>query len=76
MILAPTAFKVLEFIVLLKHKGEPILRMNFTKNKAIQNGYSRPKNALIDDMAPNALKARQFIVLLKTIEGHPFLDFF
>ena len=27
-------------------------------------------------MAPNALKARQFIVLLKTTEGDPFLDFF
>ena len=27
-------------------------------------------------MAPNALKARQFIVSLKTIEGDPFLDFF
>ena len=38
MILALAAFKVLEFIVLLKQKGEPILRMNFTKNKAIQNG--------------------------------------
>ena len=36
--MAPNAFKVLEFIVLLKHKGDAILRINYAKYKATQNG--------------------------------------
>ena len=55
----------------LNHKeGDLIFRIDFGKNKPIQNRRSR-KNVWIDDMAPNAFKVLQFIVLLKIKEGDP-----
>lgn len=60
----PNAFKVPQFIILLKNKeSDPIFRINFGKTNPIKMREAENKKA------PNAFNVRQFIVLLNTKEA-------
>lgn len=64
---APDAFKVRQFILLLKNKeGDPIVRINF--GRANPSKIREAERMFLIE-APNAFNVRQFIVLLKTKEA-------